>query len=83
MPRPMRYTALSEAIVGLRDVDMMPSIIDRRRTSWVMSLSHIAGQTADLICWPKRDGHFASLEATEHVFCAWSEKTGVRSSGFY
>jgi hypothetical protein len=76
----MRYTALSETIVGLRDVDMMPSF-DQRRTSWVMSLSHIASQTADLIRWPKRDGHFASLEATEHVFCARSEKTGVRSSG--
>jgi hypothetical protein len=46
-----------------------------------MSLSHIASQTADLIRWPKRDGHFASLEATEHVFCVRSEKTGVRSSG--
>jgi len=33
-----------------------------------MSLWHIASHSPILIRWPKRDGHFASLEATEHVF---------------
>lgn len=40
-----------------------------------MSLGRIASQTAPVIRWSKREGHLASLEATEHVFCARSEKT--------
>lgn len=50
-----------------------------------MSPSHIASQMPILIRWPKRDGHFASLAATEHVFCARSEKgpicSGLLNSG--
>ena len=44
-----------------------------------MNLSHIASQVPMLIRWPKRDGHLASLEATEHVFSARSEKGPICS----
>jgi hypothetical protein len=44
-----------------------------------MNPSHIASQMPIVIRWPKRDGHFASLEATEHVFCARPEKGPIYS----
>ena len=44
-----------------------------------MNPSHIASQMPIVIRWPKRDGHFASLEAAEHVFCARPEKGPIYS----